>query len=334
MGTRDIRDYLDENDVVGEVVLLRAANENTIIVVEGSSDEKFLTHFIIVDEVDIVIAHGREKVLKAMPPIRARFPGVLCIIDADFDHLTGTDVSADDVIVTSEHDIEMMLVKSNAFNRVVGELGSKGKLAAVGQDQSPWTIIERPAHALGCLRLYSAQNDLNLKFERLRFRFLDKRTFQFAIKEMVQEVFQHSQKPNLDVPAAVGFISEWQSRQHDRHLMCCGHDFALLLGRALQSLIGSQTTVATETEQIERSLRLAFSVEDFRQTKLYDDIRAWEQRHEPYRCLVAKQNRTTVRWTSEGISEGSARLGNGVRQTLAVLTRLFDSAPGTILPLT
>jgi hypothetical protein len=182
----------------------------------------------------------------------------------------------------------MVLARSDSLGKVLHEFGSKRKIRqATSGGRSVWDILEEPVHALGTLRLYSKMNGLDLRFHGLKFRFLDRRTLAFDAGKMISEVLAHSQKPHLSVEEASAFMEEWKDRDHPRHMMCCGHDFSVVLGKALQTFLGSQSAAATSQEEVERKLRLAYSVEEFKNSKLYNDIREWETRNPPYKCLAA-----------------------------------------------
>ena len=70
------------------------------LIVEGSSDSNLF--FLITDSscCRIITAEGKDNVLNAMSIIRSqRYPGVLALVDADFDHLNNSVVASDDVEV-------------------------------------------------------------------------------------------------------------------------------------------------------------------------------------------------------------------------------------------
>ncbi|MGI4943871.1 MAG: hypothetical protein ACRYHQ_25460, partial [Janthinobacterium lividum] len=140
-------------------------------------------------------------------------------------------------------------------------------------------------HALGVLRFYSITKGLNLKFEGLSFRFLERRTMSFELRTLIREVFDHSQKPHLKINEALEFIEGWNQTPHEHHKMCCGHDFAAIIGKALQSFIGSKPSIMTEPDEIQTKLRLTYSAMEFFASKLYQDLVDWQQRNMPFRCV-------------------------------------------------
>jgi len=55
-------------------------------------------------------------------------PGVVGVADADFDISDGIQRSSDNIILTDCHDVEAMLIKSFALERVIREIGSESKI--------------------------------------------------------------------------------------------------------------------------------------------------------------------------------------------------------------
>src|SRR4029077_15380883 len=102
-----------------------------------------------------------------------------------------------------------------------------------------------------------------------------KKTLKTGVTAMVREVYAHSRMSQHSHEDAHRFIVCWQSKEHDPWRICCGHDLAFALGRALQFLVGTQNAASVSCEQIESRLRLAYGPEDFRATKLFEQIGAW-----------------------------------------------------------
>jgi Protein of unknown function (DUF4435) len=267
--------------------LLRAASTKSVMLVEGGDDEKVFVHFIDEDKCEIVICHGHEKALPALAKLESRnIQGILCIIDADFSAFGGRRVGSVNLLQTDDHDLEVMLFKSRAFDKVLGELGSQGKIKKLkDQGVDPREPIWRSAHCLGIFRLYSASKELNLKFEGISFKFVERKSLSVNVDLMIKTVFNNSMKPIANQDEIKKFIHHWLGQKHDHWQMCCGHDIAVVLGKGLQSLLGSQPCATTDGPAIERQLRLAYSSDQFRGSALYSGIRNWEQRNVPFLCL-------------------------------------------------
>jgi hypothetical protein len=209
--------------------------------------------------------------------------------DSDYDEFRQISSGAPNVILTDEHDLETMLIRSKAFDKVLRELGSRSKIANITAQGVDLRILIRDAiHPLGVLRLYSLAKNLSLNFEGLRFRFLDKKTMKSDVIAMVKEVHAHSQMMQSSYEAVHQFVVCWQAKEHDWWRMCCGHDLAVALGKALQSLIGTNQAGSVSADEMESRLRLAYGPDDFRATSLFTQIRIWEMANQPYVCLSTR----------------------------------------------
>jgi hypothetical protein len=277
---------VDNEVVVSEVLMLRAENDKTILVLEGSSDGKLLWEFVDHDHCNVVIAEGKENALAAMTVVRVEGTGgVVCIVDRDYDDFLQIDNACDDVIVTEFHDMEQVVLHSNALSKLLREMGSKPKLdniAATGRN--PLDIVVEAAYPLGLLRYISLRDNLNLKFEGLSFRAFDRRTIQAQDAHLCRDVKNHSRSA-IECNDLLLRLHGAKSNDHDKRMMCCGHDLMVLLGKGLLCLFGNQGAQSVEKVEIESRMRLAFSWEDFRSTTVYLDLKKWEESNQEYFVL-------------------------------------------------
>jgi hypothetical protein len=279
-----LEDEVTASSIAAEIILLRAAARKTILIVEGGTDERLLSVFVDSAECDIVISYGKENALKALAIARHKnITGLLCILDRDYlEYLSGLPDDKD-IIFTDEHDIEMMLIKSFAFDRLLAEMGSQEKLQEIlGRGSNPRQIIRDTAHHIGIFRLLSLRDGLNLTFHKLRYSFVHRASLSIDLSEMIDEVFNSSLRRCEDKAALMRAIEDWNAKPHDPWLICSGHDLTAILGKALLSLFGSHSTQAIRRDEIESKLRMAFSAEDLRATNLFIAVVQWEQANPPF----------------------------------------------------
>ena len=285
-----LQDEITASSVVAEIVLLRAAALKTILIVEGGTDERLLSVFVDDTQCDTVISYGKPNALQAREMARHKnIPGLLCILDTDYLEFLGALPKDDDVIFTDEHDIEIMLIKSSAFDRLLAEMGSQEKLQTIrNRGADPREIIRDSGHDLGIFRLLSLRDGLNLTFHNLRYGFIHRRSFAVNLSDMIDEVFNSSMRRCENREALTRAIAEWRAKPHDAWRVCSGHDLTAILGRALLALFGSQSAQATRRDEIESKLRMAFSGEDLRATQLFVAVLHWEKSNQPF--LVWRQS--------------------------------------------
>jgi hypothetical protein len=161
-----LQDEITASSVAAEIVLLRAAAKKTILILEGGSDERLLSVFVDPDQCDIVISYGKDNAIDALTITRTnQISGVLCILDRDYLEFLNELPDDDNISFTDDHDIEVMLIRSSAFDRLLSEMGSQAKLDAItARGADIREIIRDTGHEVGIFRLLSLRSGLNLTF--------------------------------------------------------------------------------------------------------------------------------------------------------------------------
>jgi hypothetical protein len=278
---------IDGATVAGEIAALQAANsKKAILVVEGSSDERFFRTFVDDATCSIVISAGWENAIDGLMIVRNDGrKGVLIVLDLDYRSLLGTVTADPDIIFTTEHDIEIAMLSSAAFEKVLHELGTPGKiLSFTGMPgNNVRDLVFSVARPLGALRLYAQELDISLDFDKYDYRHFSI-SMTVNVPELIRVIFARSRVPLETTADVEAYIAAKLASVSDHHL-CCGHDVCAAFGKSLQSKLGSQNAKFVTGELIERSLRLAYSVQEFLNSYLHREIEAWQGRNPPYRVL-------------------------------------------------
>jgi hypothetical protein len=275
--------------IANELRLRRSQHQGTFVVVEGRDDRLFYERFLDIQQCKFVVADGKEKVCEVISILDAAgFHGALGIVDADFDLLDEIPMSSLNVIRGNCHDIEAMLIRSPALNRVLREFGSEDKIqkfvTKAGRDICH--VLLAAVSPLGYLRWHSLRSDLRLRFDGLPLaRFVDMVTLTADRSKLIATVKNHSQRHDLDNEELGLAIRGIDNPQHDPWQLCNGHDLVGVLSIGLRKALGSQSAVAVGVEEIARALRLAYESVDFATCELYRAIREWEQRNCPFQVL-------------------------------------------------
>src|SRR5262245_4711315 len=99
---------IDGWTLAAQIRMERQIHKGAILIVEGPNDDRTLRNFLAADQCSIVIAFGKETGIEALKLLEDEgFPGVVCIVDADFDALVGKLYDCDSLISTDEHDLDM-----------------------------------------------------------------------------------------------------------------------------------------------------------------------------------------------------------------------------------
>lgn len=280
------QNYNTGPETAAEIIMLRAAADRTALIVEGPSDYKFFFPLVSEEQCDIIIAWNKENCLEAIRILNSKsIIGVLAVIDKDYDEFLDVNIELDNAITADSHDLESIIFQSSALEKVLIEIGSQEKVKNYRKDVGDLReAILSVAHPIGVARLTSLKFGLNLKFEGLRFRSISK-NLQFNLVELFKEICNHSQRLDIPVELLTDQVEKWQNTEHNRWLMCCGHDICRVFGIGLQALWGTRNATEVTLSEIESKLRLAFDKEHFENTDIYVKIRRWEADNQPYIVL-------------------------------------------------
>jgi len=284
-----MREAIKADRVANRIRLLRSQFSGAFLIVEGDKDKRIYGRFIMAEACRLEVAHSRENAISAALILeRERFVGVLAIVDADFDVLESRIFSSSNIFITDTHDLETMMLKSPALEKLLMEIGSETKLdefVKVRGKELREALLEECLN-LGYLRLVSLRHGHALKFEGLKYRdFTDLTTLTINQSRLIKTVKNHSQKLKLSDRELQRQIETIRDEKHDKWHVCCGHDLIGILSIGLRKAIGSRDSKEVEPEIIERSLRLAYESAWFRDTKLYASIKAWEGINGSFRVI-------------------------------------------------
>lgn len=280
-----MREQITPDRIANSIRLLRSDHEGVFLIVEGHSDKLIYERLVNKQEVRITIASGKNNAIKALSILeKENFCRVFAVIDADFSRIEQQIPDSNNLFLTDEHDLEMMLIKSAAFDKLLKERGSEEKIAAFSKDIRE-TLLKL-GQEIGKLRLLSLRNKLDLKFEGLKFgKFIDKEKLSINIDELIRSIKNHSQKLSLDEQQIKQDLSVISDENHDPWQLCCGHDFISILAIALCKVLGTWNANDVKKEDWERELRLAYELSYFYQTQIYQLMVNWQSNNHPYQIF-------------------------------------------------
>jgi hypothetical protein len=297
-----MKEYLTPDRIANQLRMIRvnpAYQFCSFLIVEGSTDEKFYKQLVNNEKCQIIIAHLKDNARNVLLILeKDRFLGVLAIVDADFEVLEGSLPASPDLLFTDTHDLETMILRSPALEKVLSEFASKDKCTTFetksGKDLR--TILLECGKYLGYLRWISLREDLSLKFEELSFeKFIDKEALTITdILKLIRIIQSKShntdrgklhQRPLEDNDIHDKMIQLYDEI-HDLWHVCCGHDLICILSFGLRKAIGSTKTI--DPELLESCLRLAYEPTYFFKTRLYAAIQKWEKANMPFIILISQ----------------------------------------------
>ena len=276
------------NEISNEIRMARSQFAGAFLIVEGKDDRLFMEHHISPNDCRIDVANGKEQVCEVMDILdKDNFGGALGLIDADFDRLNEVPEWSQNLVMADFHDLDAMLVRSPALGHVLTEFGNQSKLKSFGPNVLE-ALLER-ATPIGYLRLYSAKNGLNLRFRGLNYSaWIDRTSFVVNIGNLVREVKNRSQRQDLVSSELENAVNAQYHNNYSSYDICNGTDLIEILSIGLRGVLGTNDSNDVNSRQLKRSLRLAYSVDDFASSQLMNDVKQWEYLSRGFRVLKSE----------------------------------------------
>ena len=266
--------HRDPGSIAAEIKMIRMVHDGACLLVEGVSDVRFWGTRLH-NNCELVDGEGKENVIGAVGRLDGEyFPGVLGIVDDDYDSLLGVVRTSGNLVATDAHDLECLLCRSGALESVLAEFGIGRRIQAfeeVARVDVRTGLLER-AMVFGRVRWAAARYGLDIDLEALRVpRFVDTDTWGVDGAELLRVVSSGDSSCDYDALrrriAGLPPADPWRVAR--------GHDMIQILRIGLQRVLG-KLPASEGPEDIARVLRAAMSLEELQRTALYTDMRTWE----------------------------------------------------------
>jgi hypothetical protein len=280
-----MKEYISPDSIANTIRMLRTQHSGSFLIAEGDTDSRVWKNLVDSTKCCVENAYNKDNAVKVLNILeKDNFAGVLAVVDADFDILEETVLLSQNLLLTDTHDLETMLLKSPALEKLLLEHGSEQKIKDFAKDIRH-TLLES-AKVIGYLRWASLKFDYYLKFEDLAFKkFVEEGTLVLNKSDLIKTVKDKSQKPGLDERKIQQKMDSLTTTTQDMWYVCCGHDMIGILSIALCKALGSCNSKEVERDVLEKYLRVAYESAHFRETKLYKSIQTWEQTNKPFEVL-------------------------------------------------
>lgn len=255
------------------------------ILLEGDCDELLYSKFFDLENCTIEVMDGKENLLEVLGHINAQKPeAAIAIIDADLDYLTGTKYG-ENVFMTDTHDADSDMFLSDAFFRVAKEFYSKNKVANNVDLEKIRKEIIKLEIPMACLRIYDKEKHLNFAFKTNNEgdspfpygKFIESNKNEMehkGVKALVRVACSYNgdQGRGLSQDEIELGVDEVMSRKIPVHFIIHGHDLMHILALSLQRF-GKKNKQRRNNEDWESAFRLAYSIDDFSKTKMYQKLK-------------------------------------------------------------
>jgi ribosomal protein S8 len=279
-------------DRVANAIMMDNSFKGFYLVVEGVKDYNLFSKFFDKNNVKIKEAFGCEKVKSVLEILkREGYSNRFGIIDSDFGKILNVNHNVDGLFITDSHDIEVMIIKTNALESVLRIFTSAEKIENFERrrNQTIRSVIMELGAEIGYLKLAHKIYDLGLIFKphspegnQIRYRdFIDERdNLRFKGRaSLVQTLLNYSNNktPNLKSEQEITErLNEIAAQSYDIEQLVNGHDLTNILYLLIKKVFVSTSRMLNDFNAIESSLTLAYEYEDFKQTDLYSKIKSFE----------------------------------------------------------
>ncbi len=269
--------------------------KHTFIILEGPTELKIYPNYTH-PKSEIIVTDGREKAvqtLKILTQNESDSRGVLAILDADFDNIEENEPFCENLLLTDTHDMETMILNSPALEKVLNEFNPRVRKANTNYSGVQIReILLKIGLSEGYLRWVSKKLNLNLSFKHISFsEEISKKGFQIDEARLINIILDSAK--TVSAQQLQQELENLKNDTHDPWLICNGHTLvnilAVVLPRIMQDELGivisDRLKAQTQSNELARSLRLAYEFAFFQSTQLFASIQKWEQANIPYKVL-------------------------------------------------
>ena len=283
--------------VANQVMMLRSQREGSFLLVEGATDAKVFRGLIDCDRCRLVIAHSKHNAAKAIRLLDERgLKGALAVVDADYWVLEAVRLGSPNLLLTDSHDLETMLLRSPALERVISEYLPGDEL---GRADSIAHRVREGLLAvgvpLGYLRWVGFRRQIGLNVNCVSVEgFVDLPELKVDLDRLIALVKAGTKGLVLSAAELRREVEALSRRDGDPWHIVQGHDLIeimevalpLAVEEALGARVAQRVRRKARNEKMDEDLRLAYRPSFFAATRLYVSIRRWEDDNRPYVILI------------------------------------------------
>nr|WP_321353019.1 DUF4435 domain-containing protein [uncultured Methanoregula sp.] len=280
--------------IATSIRLHRQRDPRAVLIVEGSTDSRVFGDFINPITCRFVFSSSREKAVQILDELeKDRFEGVLAIIDKDSDNLSELKWEKANLIYTDSHDLETMILSSDAFKKFLNEFGLPDKTKEENIEEFVERVRERLINAsigIGYLRWYSTPEcrNLQLSFKSIDFeKIANKKEFTIQFDDAIIELRKKSSECKVKDFSKIKKEIETHiiKKTFDPWAVCSGHDMVAILTIFLKNGLGNKRCDDASSDCIDGALRLSFIYSHFQKTNVFHLMKKYESDNKPY-CLL------------------------------------------------
>jgi len=289
------RDSRTASIIANSIRLHREQDPKTVVILEGSTDKRVFEEIFDITKCRLVFSSSREKAVQILEEFDNHpLDGIIAIIDKESDNLDGFLWNKPNLFFTDSHDLETMIIQSDALKIFLKEFGlTEGKRKQKNLDnivdQVRQLLINATLH-IGYLRWYSCpqKQNLQLSFKKLDFeKIMDKKTLSLNFDILLRGIKKVSPECKCkDFTKIRDEIEQHISQKtFDPWDVCSGHDMVFMFSIGLKNGLGNSRCDSMTADCLDGILRVTYRESHFQSTRVYHSIQSWEGMNSPFKIL-------------------------------------------------
>ncbi|MCD1293558.1 hypothetical protein CUJ83_00920 [Methanocella sp. CWC-04] len=294
-------EYEKASHILNKIRMQRNYFQGCFLIVEGTSDALFFRQFVDEKDCKILVAGGKYHVIEALRKIDGDDEKrVIGIVDSDYSRLDGESLEMPNLFMTDTHDLETLIIRSQALNKFLIQYASYTKLNSFvvrydrtsQQEPDIRHILVNSGKYLGYFVWLNQRKGWNFDFSDIDYgRFVDAETLRIDSNRMVEHVVSRCNGKRRyyidEVENSLFKMIRSKGGEDDLWQVCRGHDLVEILLIGIKRIFGydGAKDLVNSREDVERNLRLSFGVIHLVSTSLYASLREWERNNPQYRVF-------------------------------------------------
>lgn len=306
IAANSITRHLKPSTIANEARMKRGPTERrtgkklAIVIVEGCADQLLYTTILDITKCLVITAYGKNNAIQALQILLTEnTPGVMGLVDDDFDSLEERNLRSANLAVSDTHDLETLLFVASSMDKLLNTLllPEKREYLFVLCENVRKKIIELGS-PIGYIRWLFQKENVLIDFRNVSFRaFIDPRRLTVDVDACVGEILSRNGGCRISKQDIQKRLPELIKSAPNPWSLCRGHDLVKILLLILPQLLSSyapsnkdearvyfeqiQQKIPTEARLTEQ-LIMCYEQDEFRKTNIYKDIKQWENRNSPY----------------------------------------------------
>ena len=283
----ELSDFRYDVERLANEICMGENKKEMYFLVEGTNDRDVFVKFINTQKVTFIICNGKESVFKVYDSVKTKNGHgnyVYAIVDLDYDwHLGGLRTDSH-ILYTDSHDLEIMILYSEAFEHISKGLYSNNKLASFDAIVGFRNYVSNLCIRLGLFRIVNKNLEFNLKLKANSDKEKDFPYQKFITKgdfagdEALLNTIKNynKQSSSLKINEVIEAMNTITRTANDEHLILHGHAVTCVMA-LLTKTLGKKGLDINKREEVDLYFRLAYSFDCFKKTKLFNSMQQLAQ---------------------------------------------------------